>query len=71
MHLFQWPVSLTQIHRFLLTILHLQASTQNQANTADDFDFSSVALVPSVTEDIYVATVTEDIDMTDVSPLLC
>ena len=71
-HLFQWPVSLTQTQiGFWLTILHLQASTQNQFNATDDFDFSSVTLAPSVVEDIYVATVTEDINMTDVSPLLC
>ena len=71
-HLFQWPVSLTQTQiGFWLTILHLQVLTQNQLNTANDFDFSLVTLVPNVAEDIYVTTVTEDIDMTDVSPLLC
>ena len=71
-HWFQWPVSFTQTWiRFWLIIIHLQALTQTQSNAPDNFDFSSIALVPSVAEDIYATTVTKNIDMTDVSPLVC
>ena len=55
MHWFQWPVSLTQ----------------SQSSTPDDINFSLVALAPSIVEDVYATTVTEDINMIDVSPLLC
>ena len=57
-------------NRFLTNYSSFTSINKNQLNTTNDFDFSLGALGPRVAEDIYAATVTEDIDMTDVSPSL-
>ena len=61
----------SDVNKFLTNYYAFTSINTNSINTPDNFNFSSITLAPSVVEDIYMTTVTKDVDMTDVSPLLC